>query len=213
MATLLVTTGATVTFRELVSHVLSRPFLALLSQNGISKLVVQYGNEVDAAGVHVSSRYFDQQIEWIRAPGSGYKQAPAAHDEAVFESAHLTIVGFPFTTDIVAQIQHADIVVSHAGTGSILDVLRCGNRLVVVTNESLLDNHQLEVAAAMAKDGYLKHCTVEEMRRGELANAIGSLLRGEIALQALPEPATGAVETVLAEELGRTGGSLTAQCD
>lgn len=41
------------------------------------------------------------------------------------------------------------------GTGSILDGLRAGLPLVVVPNPSLADNHQQELAEALAKQGYV----------------------------------------------------------
>jgi beta-1,4-N-acetylglucosaminyltransferase len=47
------------------------------------------------------------------------------------------------------------VVVSHAGSGTILDALRIGIPLVVVPNETLLDNHQVELAEALAEQEYV----------------------------------------------------------
>lgn len=41
------------------------------------------------------------------------------------------------------------------GSGSILEALRLNKRLIVVTNPLLMDNHQAELASAMAQAGYL----------------------------------------------------------
>lgn len=46
------------------------------------------------------------------------------------------------------------LVISHAGTGTILDAWKVGLPVIVVPNEGLLDNHQAEMAKHLAKEGY-----------------------------------------------------------
>jgi beta-1,4-N-acetylglucosaminyltransferase len=40
------------------------------------------------------------------------------------------------------------------GTGTILDAWKVGLPVIVVPNETLLDNHQAEMAKHLAKEGY-----------------------------------------------------------
>lgn len=47
------------------------------------------------------------------------------------------------------------------GSGSILDALRVGVPLIVVPNHELLDNHQVELAEALAEQGYVVHGKLE----------------------------------------------------
>lgn len=65
---------------------------------------------------------------------------------------------FQFAPDLKSHIQSANIVISHAGSGTILDTLRMRPKpptLVVVPNTSLMDNHQVELAEALARDGFV----------------------------------------------------------
>ena len=49
---------------------------------------------------------------------------------------------------------------SDAGSGTILDVLRLHKPLIVVPNPTLLDNHQEELADALAGLGHVKATAV-----------------------------------------------------
>jgi beta-1,4-N-acetylglucosaminyltransferase len=52
----------------------------------------------------------------------------------------------------------ADLVIGHGGTGTTLEVLEQGLRLISVSNPSMIDNHQDEFLAALADRGLVKYC-------------------------------------------------------
>jgi beta-1,4-N-acetylglucosaminyltransferase len=56
-------------------------------------------------------------------------------------------------------IDDSDLVISHAGAGTILDVLRSSKKLIVVVNPLLMNNHQLEIAEALNKNRHLIMCS------------------------------------------------------
>ena len=62
----------------------------------------------------------------------------------------------PFV-DLMEHIRTADVVVTHAGVGSILTCLRLGRTPLVVPRQSRfgehVDDHQVELTRAMADDG------------------------------------------------------------
>jgi beta-1,4-N-acetylglucosaminyltransferase len=56
--------------------------------------------------------------------------------------------------------QNADLVIGHAGAGTIMEVLRIGKPLLVVVNDSLMENHQTELARALGSRNLLRMATI-----------------------------------------------------
>lgn len=62
------------------------------------------------------------------------------------------------------EIERSSLVISHAGAGSCLEVLKKHKPLIVVINENLMDNHQTELAEQLQKLGYLYYCTCDMLK-------------------------------------------------
>ncbi|WVF71856.1 hypothetical protein IAT40_006666 [Kwoniella sp. CBS 6097] len=170
--TLLVTVGSTL-FPSLTDIILSPPILEIIASSGISKLIVQYGRAtlaprslkelgiiVDATGKGAGSLF-----------GSGSENGKGGGEK---RGVVLRIEVLRFTDDFEGLVRSSDYVISHAGSGSILTTLRTTNiksqrpiPMMVVPNESLMDNHQAELADKMGKgmgqEGYLFVSRVEEL--------------------------------------------------
>ncbi|CAF1270267.1 unnamed protein product [Adineta steineri] len=76
-----------------------------------------------------------------------------------YDNLSIPIEHYQYKDSIDNDIQQADIVISHAGAGTILQTLEAHKPLLVVVNEKLMNNHQLEIAHEMEQQGYLYHCT------------------------------------------------------
>ncbi|KAL8684008.1 MAG: hypothetical protein Q9186_000038 [Xanthomendoza sp. 1 TL-2023] len=137
-----VTIGATAAFDQLLKSVLTSRFLQALRASGYTTLLLQYGKN----GLDIL-KDFEARVAAGQAFNSG-----------------IGISGFDFNKlglgqemwSVKAAKDRAEgVVISHAGSGSILDAMRIEVPLIVVPNTSLLHNHQVDLAEELAKQGYL----------------------------------------------------------
>ena len=84
-----------------------------------------------------------------------------------------SVTWFRFAPTITEEMRAADVVISHAGAGSILEALELGKRLVVCVNEKLMDNHQAELATALEARGHVVVSTVDDVA-GALARVVAT---------------------------------------
>ncbi|KAI5816690.1 glycosyl transferase, partial [Pyronema omphalodes] len=140
--TVLVTVGATVPFPALTDSALTPEFLEALVNLGFGKLQLQHG------------------VYTPRIPDlmEGEQQA----------NGRINIETFAFDKDLALNyIAKADLVVTHAGAGSVLECLRWDKRTIVVENSSLMGGHQRELIEELEGQGY-----VVEGKLGELEKAV-----------------------------------------
>ncbi|KAL7410369.1 glycosyl transferase [Mrakia frigida] len=163
--TCFVTVGST-SFDGLVHSILSPSSLAALAAKGFTRLVVQHGNS-------------KLPPSWLVEDTSG----------------RLEVETFTFKDGVEECVREADLVVSHAGAGSILTTLRLDKPLIVVVNLSLMDNHQSELADTLKDKNYLLVATPET-----LAETISRI--DHVGLEPFPPPEHGAFLNILNQEMG-----------
>ena len=98
---------------------------------------------------------FPRLIEGLQALDGSQLIVQHGHSPAPLHAAEA--VEFMPVADMVERIGAADVVVTHAGVGSILTCLRYGKTPLVVPRQHRLgehvDNHQVELTRALAEDG------------------------------------------------------------
>ncbi|KAK3937908.1 glycosyltransferase family 28 C-terminal domain-containing protein [Diplogelasinospora grovesii] len=123
-----VTIGATAGFRQILVEIIQPEFLQCLASHGFDVMEVQCGPDYT---------WFQTQVA------------------ALTNNHGITIQPFDYTKDMKshmlecrgqAGVRLAGCIISHAGSGTILEALRYGAPLVVVPNPTLMDNHQAELA-------------------------------------------------------------------
>ncbi|KAI1491791.1 hypothetical protein F5X96DRAFT_449872 [Biscogniauxia mediterranea] len=173
--TAFVTIGATAGFRPLIEEVASRPFRARLRALGYTELVVQCGPDLDyfeglvgkprkdggtgddveceseseseSDGLHVTAFAFTRQIERYFGMASSGGGGGGGGDGGGDEDDEAKGKG-------EMRRRRRGVVISHAGSGSIMAALAHDTGLIAVANPALMDNHQAELAEEMERQGY-----------------------------------------------------------
>lgn len=144
----LLTVGST-EFRPLVDAALSQPVLDALRAYGCTRFIVQYGKQ--------------------ERPSVGNASATGSASSSSQLQLQLQVELHAFMGDIEEKMVEADLVLCHAGAGSILAALRGPalsplplpssvnekqRHLVIVPNDTLMDAHQSELAEEMHRHGW-----------------------------------------------------------
>eukprot|EP00250_Pteridium_aquilinum_P005029 c15190_g1_i2 orf=307-813(-) len=124
--------------------------------------------------VTVGTTSFDALIKAVDAPECKAAIARQGYSSLVLQigrgsylpskdEADIKVDFFTFASDLKDHMRSADLVISHAGSGSIFETLRMGKPLIVVVNEALMDNHQAELAEELAAQKYLFYASPETL--------------------------------------------------
>lgn len=131
---LFVTVGST-RFDKLVHRMLSDDVVEQLVKLGFKSLVLQIGNSpCDKTRMEALEKEHDIEIEV-----------------------------YDYKASISEDIDKADLVIGHAGAGTCLEVLRKHKRLLIVANDTLMDNHQDELAQQLSDSKYAITTSVEDL--------------------------------------------------
>ncbi|MCJ1441151.1 MAG: N-acetylglucosaminyldiphosphodolichol N-acetylglucosaminyltransferase catalytic subunit alg13 [Stictis urceolatum] len=184
---LFLTVGATASFSALILAVLNPRFFSALKQHGYTHLRIQSGKNsaatvsrgIQTLGCNPSIAQ-DLDGSWFEAQGIKVSCFPfkdslrgemvAAREGAVVDksdiskdSQHQKQAEAKLRTKLRNSSRLEGAVMSHAGSGSILEALRVKAPLIVVPNETLLDNHQGELADELSRQGYVVHGRLDQL--------------------------------------------------
>ncbi|CAH8511190.1 unnamed protein product [Heterobilharzia americana] len=145
MSVAFVTVGTT-SFDDLIDEVNKAEFHEGLSRLGYKNLIIQYGN--GSVVPRVSDKFDTKNVE---------------------DSSRnlLNITAFRYKDSLEAEFANASLIISHGGAGTCLQALtpRGSRRLIVVINDSLMDNHQEELALTLLQGKHALVCTPASLNR------------------------------------------------
>ncbi|KAI9039914.1 N-acetylglucosaminyldiphosphodolichol N-acetylglucosaminyltransferase catalytic subunit ALG13 [Aspergillus affinis] len=135
-----VTVGATASFHLLLQAVLDQPFCDALHRIGYTHLLVQYGKDGRSLFEESLAKISDRH--GIKLNGFDFNHEGLDGEMGLAQCNP-------------SENRSGGVIISHAGSGSILGALRLGVPLVVVPNPTLKDNHQEDLARELQKQGYV----------------------------------------------------------
>lgn len=119
-------TVGTTDFNSLIEAVDCEEFLNFIVRKGCKRLVIQIGRgEVEPTYLSEVCSCVDIELDYFR-----------------------------FKPALSEDMKAADLIICHAGAGSITEALTLQKNVMVVVNNSLMDNHQTELARAVVGKGY-----------------------------------------------------------
>jgi len=155
-----VTVGTT-SFDSLVAALDTQACSDAFRRNGYGSLVIQRGRGTYTLSHLAPSRR--RKSARRKSAGGGGTNAGAsgggsggASDDDAPEPMETRV--FDFAPSLADEMLAADLVVSHAGSGSVFEALAMRKPLLVVVNDGLMDNHQAELAEELGKRGHLRWC-------------------------------------------------------
>ena len=141
-----VTVGTT-DFDEMIEVLDSADFVSFLELCSCERVVFQIGR-----GKYEPKYLVDASSKTRRR---GRSKASGKH---AFEFEY-----FRYAPTLKDYMQNASLIISHAGAGSITESLQLKKSLLVCVNESLMDNHQLELARACQKENWCAYTSPNEL--------------------------------------------------
>jgi beta-1,4-N-acetylglucosaminyltransferase len=141
-----VTVGTT-RFDGLVKAVLRPQVQQQLKRKGYEKVVVQFGKS---------------DVDWPSEKGD--ESSCICYPQIIWTSfvissdLALPLEKYAFKSSVLSDVASASLVISHGGAGSCLEALEAKRPLIVVVNDSLMNNHQTELAKKLADDGHCAYC-------------------------------------------------------
>lgn len=135
---LLVTVGTT-KFDKLIKAIDCKEFYTLLDSKLFNSLIIQKGNG-EYTPVNYNYLINNNTLKCLK-------------DIKVVE----------YVSNFNLLISNSDIIISHCGAGTILETLKNKKTFIGIINDTLMDNHQLELADTLGKEKYIYYTDVNNI--------------------------------------------------
>ncbi|EGG18323.1 putative glycosyltransferase [Cavenderia fasciculata] len=126
-------------FDELIEEVDSQEFQQVLKGFGYGGLLMQVGN---CKYLPINSTLLDQETG-----------APVDENDSA-SAGKIVSYYYRFKRSLAEDMQNSALIISHGGSGSILEALQFHKPIVCVTNSRLMHNHQVELAERLSTSPY-----------------------------------------------------------
>lgn len=112
--------------------------------------------------------------------------------------------------NLTILLRKADVVVSHAGAGTLLEAIEAEKPLVVVVNDALMNNHQSELADAMQAAGCCLVLQANSIQH-RLIDALRTVLNRDDHVRSAPPRVKAVFANIVAQELSQVRNSCSRE--
>ncbi|KAA9084153.1 glycosyltransferase [Microbacterium radiodurans] len=105
--------------------------------------------------------------------------------ESQYQPTHGTVIRAMPRAELIEHLEASDVVVAHAGVGSILSSLAAGRVPLVAARSKKygehIDDHQLDIANLLAHRGLVKLTDIHSLTRDDLVSATGLTSKADVS--------------------------------
>ncbi|MGQ0717212.1 MAG: glycosyltransferase, partial [Pseudonocardiales bacterium] len=159
------------------------PVELLRAPEGVVRVVVTVG----AATQYPFRRLFEH-LAPLLAPDGGLREATGLPVEVLWQTGDDAVDDLPIratpvlpAAELAAALGAADVVISHAGTGSALAALAAGRYPILATRDRArgeqVDNHQHELATELARRGLAMHRDADSITINDMLTTLKTSIR------------------------------------
>jgi len=193
----LVTVGST-SFDQLVKRIDSLDFVRALQCRGLNALHIQLGR----------GEYLPKVLSSLGESRESKITSVSSESLVLPFVRTLNIDGTPFQVDcfrykesLNQEIADAELIISHAGAGSILESFEKRKPIIVVPNELLMNNHQIQLAFKLSQKNFLFYMLLSDYTSDE--HFCDSFKKLEFqTLRPFPSRISNSFSQILDEEMG-----------
>lgn len=109
--------------------------------------------------ITVGTTAFDDLIRYVDntiSQNTSFSLVAQISANAIYQPVNLKY--FDFSDSFQSFIDDADLIITHAGAGSVYSMLEQGKRLVVIPNLTRADTHQIELAKYVSDKNFATSC-------------------------------------------------------
>lgn len=107
---------------------------------------------------------------WLRGQGADLRVVVQRGAGAYAPHSPWVAECYTYKPSLAADMGGAALVITHAGSGSVLEALKLRRRTCVVANTALMDNHQTELAQELSRRGLVAYANGAEHLLAALAD-------------------------------------------
>eukprot|EP01017_Pseudomicrothorax_dubius_P025073 TRINITY_DN2674_c0_g1_i2.p1 TRINITY_DN2674_c0_g1~~TRINITY_DN2674_c0_g1_i2.p1 ORF type:complete len:189 (-),score=60.49 TRINITY_DN2674_c0_g1_i2:106-612(-) len=109
----------------------------------------------------------------------------------------LNVEIYDLKTTFSKDLNESDLIISHCGGGTIMEAVKAKRNMIAVVNDTLMDNHQMEMYEKMTAEHYIYGVKSPKELKTELELLVRKVQ--EVGVKPYPEPKKDLISQIIQE--------------